>query len=67
MCFHVGRPLSRGEIESLIRKVKEKIKRKQVELDVLLTNLRELELMYTFLFAQNFEVIKQNGTIRFTR
>jgi len=57
--------LSKNEIEDLIKRTKFKIKKKTEELHILMESLRELELTYQILFNSNFEVIKQNGTIRF--
>jgi len=70
MCFPKRRcqslgSLSKSEIEDLIQRTKLKIQKKIEELDVLMDSLRELELTYQILFNSNFEVIKQNGTIRF--
>jgi len=69
MCFPKRKcqplPLSKSEIEDLIQRTKLKIQKKTEELHVLMDSLRELELTYQILFNSNFEVIKQNGTIRF--
>jgi len=59
------RRLSKSEIEDLIQQTKLKIQKKTEELHVLMDGLRELELTYRILFNSNFEVIKQNGTIRY--
>jgi len=59
------RGLSKSEIEDLIKQIKLKIQKKTEELNLLMDGLRELELTYQILFSSNFEVIKQNGTIRF--